>query len=325
MRWPCARPAGSLLLSMLLLALLAGPSAGAEPAKAPAPETPAGVVDGLYQGPGGSAGSHQIALNGQTLELGAAADEVRQKLALARAGDKISLRLDSPTAPKSITKIEKISRPVGRKHRLMAMAASLLGLFLVALFFTRGKPQALILGKDQRYSNSQVQMALWFAVTATVYCATLTLRYFKLGYGFLGGIGIPENVLILSGLSAFSFGGAKVITVQKALNAEKAAAAPAPAAGKPAATAPAPDPGPSLLRDLVQSYSGQYDLGDFQMLLVTLAAVVIFGVSGYHFLGSLPVEYTTSLPDIDTTLLSGFGIGQGAYLVKKAAAKLGEG
>jgi len=32
-----------------------------------------------------------------------------------------------------------------------------------------------------------------------------------------------------------------------------------------------------------------------------------------------------TLPDVDTTLLSGFGIGQGAYLIKKLAAPLGKG
>jgi hypothetical protein len=32
-----------------------------------------------------------------------------------------------------------------------------------------------------------------------------------------------------------------------------------------------------------------------------------------------------ALPDIDTAPLSGFGIGQGAYLVKKAATPLGKG
>jgi hypothetical protein len=32
-----------------------------------------------------------------------------------------------------------------------------------------------------------------------------------------------------------------------------------------------------------------------------------------------------ALPDVDTALLPGFGIGQGAYLVKKAATPLGKG
>lgn len=351
MRWPRTMLVRSVFFPIICLALLAALPAGAEQAQAPAPETPAGLVDGLYQGHDGTKKLYKFTINSEMMELSAGADEIRQKLALARPGDKLSLRLAPPTAPKSITKIEKISRPVSRKHRLMAIAASLLGLFLIALLFTQGNPAKFILGKDNRYSNSQVQMTLWFAVTATIYCSALALRYFKLGAGFVGGINIPDNLLILSGLSAFSYGGAKMITAQKVQNAEKAAAAAkasapaapaapaAVAAGAATATAPAAPAtaavppvaqktradSPNIFSDLVRNDSEEYDLGDFQMLLVSLAAVIIFAVTGYHFLGSLPVEATTKLPDVDTTLLSGFGIGQGAYLIKKAAAKLGEG
>ncbi|MBI4800254.1 MAG: hypothetical protein HY794_16305 [Desulfarculus sp.] len=349
MRWPRTMLVRSVFFPIICLALLAALPAGAEQAKPSSQGLPLDTVDGIYQGPASTKDKHKFIINDQPQELAVPAYETRKKMASAKAGDKVSMQLDSITAPSTITKIEKISRPVSRKHRLMAIAASLLGLFLIALLFSQGNPAKFILGKDNRYSNSQVQMTLWFAVTATIYCSALALRYFKFDASFLGGIDIPDNLLILSGLSAFSYGGAKMITAQKVQNAEKAAAAAkasapaapaapaavaAGAATAPAAPAAAAVPpvaqktradSPNIFSDLVRNDSEEYDLGDFQMLLVSLAAVIIFAVTGYHFLGSLPVEVTTKLPDVDTTLLSGFGIGQGAYLIKKAAAKLGEG
>lgn len=37
------------------------------------------------------------------------------------------------------------------------------------------------------------------------------------------------------------------------------------------------------------------------------------------------MSHTVALPDIDSSLLAGFGVGQGAYLVQKAALKAGDG
>ena len=63
------------------------------------------------------------------------------------------------------------------------------------------------------------------------------------------------------------------------------------------------------LRDLFRDDLGDIDFGDFQKILITLIAI-----SG-----------SVSLPDIDTVLLSSFGLGQGAYLVKKMALPFGQG
>ena len=82
---------------------------------------------------------------------------------------------------------------------------------------------------------------------------------------------------------------------------------------------------PNLLTDLFQNDRGDADFGDFQMILITLAAVGIFVSSCFAFLGNLWPDASITLPDIDTTLLSAFGVGQGAYLVKKAAMKPGDG
>jgi len=82
---------------------------------------------------------------------------------------------------------------------------------------------------------------------------------------------------------------------------------------------------PNLLTDLVQNDEGAPDLGDFQMIAITLTAVVIYLTSTFNALASIPLQVHVSLPDVDTSLLAGFGIGQGAYLVKKAALPPGRG
>jgi hypothetical protein len=98
------------------------------------------------------------------------------------------------------------------------------------------------------------------------------------------------------------------------------------------AVAPPPNPDPknaqtpgqeSFFADLVQNDIGGFDFGDFQMLVVTFVAVVMYLVPIFHFLGSIEFLKTTSLPDVNTTILAGFGLGQGAYLMKKAAGNVG--
>lgn len=61
------------------------------------------------------------------------------------------------------------------------------------------------------------------------------------------------------------------------------------------------------------------------MLLVTLTAVAIFLISCFIYLSDLWPKHLITLPDVDTTLLSAFGVGQGAYLLKKAASDPGKG
>jgi hypothetical protein len=155
---------------------------------------------------------------------------------------------------------------------------------------------------------------LWFGVVAMVYGATLILRAWFLGWEFMGGISMTTNVLAMTGLSGLSFGAAKVVAVQKA----------ASAAATGASTAAASAPRPSV-RDLVLNDFGAADLGDFQMILISSVATVIFAAASWEFLTLVDIVRTTTLPDVDTALLGSFGIGQGAYLIKKAALPAGVG
>jgi len=215
-----------------------------------------------------------------------------------------------------------------------------------------GAPTRFLLGSDGRYSNSQCQLALWFGVAMTMYLAMIVLRVAKLDWAYLDGVALTANVMALTGMSALTFGAAKVVTAQKAesaiaANAQGAAAVavgagmsaqdvvtaatvaatkaatigvgPGGAIGKP------PTPEPDIFTDLFQNDHGEVDIGDFQMIFVALTAVLIFGLACFNAMAVLPYQMHVSLPDVDSSLLAGFGIGQGAYLVKKAALPLGKG
>jgi pyruvate/2-oxoglutarate dehydrogenase complex dihydrolipoamide acyltransferase (E2) component len=82
---------------------------------------------------------------------------------------------------------------------------------------------------------------------------------------------------------------------------------------------------PNILTDLFQNDKGEADIGDFQMIFVALVAAVVFALSCFSNLATLPYLVHVSLPDVDSSLLAGFGIGQGAYLVKKAALPADKG
>jgi hypothetical protein len=244
-------------------------------------------------------------------------------LAHAEPGDVITVEVDDVTTPTTVTKIDRVSRWVGKTPRLETFLAATVVLLGVVAALTRLRPLTLLIGKDGRYSNSQVQLALWFGAVAVVYASAVWVRWQWLGADFIGGVGLTANVIALTGLSAVSFGGAKMITVQKIANAAQAAATSPPGAALPPLTK---TPGkPNLLTDLFQNDQGDADLGDLQMILITVAAVGIFVAASFHFLGKLALETPVTLPDVDTALLAGFGIGQGAYLLKKAALPLGQG
>jgi hypothetical protein len=253
------------------------------------------------------------------------------KARLAEPGDTAKIAVDKASAPTKLTAIEEIDRPVPVDQRVWTFGIMAILLLGVTAAVTGGKPLQFVVGKDNRYSNSQVQLALWFGAVAIVYGAAVWLRFEWLGGDFIGGVGLTTNLVALTGLSALSFGGAKVITAQKVADApaaNAAAAAVATAAGAappPAIVKTTSGAGPNILTDLFQNDAGQADLGDFQMILISVVAVGMFVISSFHFLGSLQITSPVTLPDVDTTLLASFGISQGAYLVKKVALPLGQG
>jgi len=274
----------------------------------------------------------------------------------------------------------------------LVILGSMLICFLLYCLFSGFKPWQLIIGEDNRYSNSRFQMALWFFVLITTYVATLWLRVWAAGGDFIGGVDIPKNLLLLSGMSALTFGGAKGITANKdaapgtpqktradkprfffdlthndygpPVPAQPEIPAQAAVAAQPAvaykAAVPAQPEGPAQAATATQAAvpyksavpaqpeipakaaiparpavpfraavpaqdpgPGQFDFGDFQMLVITLIAVVTYIVLIVNFFGTVRYSKIVSLPDVDTTLLAAFGLGQGAYLTKKAVGNVG--
>lgn len=300
----------------LLLAILALLCPVAVAHADPTPKSDGAILEGTFRKADLAAGKVSVMLPAPhgLKDLTVSDPTAFAALGQARNGDPIKVTVDDAAKPTELKKLLEIQRPVSAVARLLALAGGLVFVWGAAAIMTGGSPLAFFIGVDNRYSNSQTQSALWFGVLFAVYLATVVLRAVFLGPSYIGGVEITANLLGLSGLSAISFAGAKVIMSQKADNAA--------AQGQPAKARAAR---PNLLTDLVQNDNRQADLGDFQMILITVIATALFAVSAYFWLGSLAVADKVTLPDIDSALLAAFGIGQGAYLAKKAAMKLGEG
>jgi len=213
-------------------------------------------------------------------------------------------------------------------YRFLVLAACALLILGLAAAATLGSPFKFIVGLDHRYSNSKTQVALWFWVVMSTYLATVAFRVWYAGWDFFGAVSIPQNLLVLSGLSAITFGGAKAITTAKA----DAAAHPVDPPGTTVPRIAIADPkgvnaradgDERFFKDLLQNDLGNVDFGDFQMLVVTLVAVVMYMTLIFHSLGTVEFLKTATLPDVDTTILAGFGLGHGAYLAKKAGGDVG--
>jgi len=251
---------------------------------------------------------------------------LKEKVKQLRVGDFITVVYTNTSGQKELKVFSVYTVPIPAGTVVLTLLGSGAACFLLCLFLTGFHPLRLIVGEDNRYSNSKFQMALWFTLLITSYIAAFWLRAWHAGPMFLGGIDIPQNLLLLSGLSVLTFGAAKGITTSKVTDAV--------AAGQ--TNAKAPGTNPRLFFDLTHTdelsstggggvaRQGKLDLGDFQMLVVTLLAVVVYLSIVFHFLGAIARVTRVTLPDVDTTILASFGLGQGAYLVKKAVGRLGE-
>ncbi|HVC60604.1 MAG TPA: hypothetical protein VND19_09625 [Acetobacteraceae bacterium] len=252
-----------------------------------------------------------------TLSAQAAQQAVGQNLEL---GDLLTVTGD-PTAAGSALSIRTVQ--LGRWQKLVPLAVSAIALIVLASVAAGWRPLSFMIGADNRVSNSQVQVVLWFGVTMTVYLATWMLRFYASNWQLCSGIGIPPNLLAMTGLSGLTFAGAKMIAVTKN-NGEPPAAVGSAAAATPGARKRAAD-STNWRTDLFKNDQGKLDFGDFQMMLIVVLAALIYIVSADVALGSLPLQQNVSLPDVDGSLLAAFGIGQGSYLAKKAALPAGTG
>ena len=210
----------------------------------------------------------------------------------------------------SVKSLEWQSKTVDRGARWLSLIGAVVTLWIMAYVFTRGRPAGLFLGTDNRYSSSKFQTVLWFWLVISAYIAIVSHRILAAGWNYVGGVDIPPNLLILSGISVLTFTAAKAITTGRV---EKAATE-----GKPDLKVSADTP---RATDLISDDLNRTDLGDFQMVVITILAVIIYAISAVEFMEHIEFRRVVTMPDVDATLLSIFGLGQAAYLGKKAAGE----
>lgn len=272
-------------------------------------------------------------------------------------GDKVTLMVDEKNTVISI-KPDSVVRISGQSRLayLIISAASLFAFtWFAVLIGGGGNILSLIVGEDNRYSNSKFQIAFWFSIVITTYLAVVILRCKEAGGEYLL-VNIPQNLLLLSGMSALTYGGAKAITSSKSdSNATQEAAKAVAKSNAIEATAKADGNAnqdaqqiteavyaarehansiakragynagkPEFFKDLLQNDFGKVDFGDFQMLVVTILAAGVYYIQVYTFMGQVEIIKVVTLPDVDTTILSSFGLGHAAYLTKKYAGNTGE-
>lgn len=244
-------------------------------------------------------------------ELQARLKTLKNDDSLLQKGNVVVLEVADEKGEKILKELSVKSISVARDRRARVFLISVLIILVFSLPFIGWNPLSLLVGQDNRYSNSKFQIAVWFLVLLASYLSIFWLRWTEGGGDFIGGINIPQNLLLLSGISAITLGAAKGITTAKDQ------AAP-PAQQKTNALAP------HFLFDLSHNDNGVTDIGDFQMVVITVVAAVVYAALVIHFLGTIELVKVVTLPDVDTTILATFGLGQGAYLTKKYAGRPGE-
>jgi hypothetical protein len=258
----------------------------------------------------------QALRTGQAVAVSIQVDtDLRTVVKSMQAGDGVTAVLKhatgnaTPPTTNTLVQVEWRKAKVGGVYRAFVLAAAALVLLLLGALFTGGSPASLFLGADNRYSSSKFQTVLWFWVVTSAYLATVLLRLLEAGIDYIGGVDIPANLLMLSGLSVLGATGAKMITMRKV------EAAPAL---KPSANAPSTG-------DLVNDDVNRTDLGDFQLIVMTGIAVAIYAVSAWEFMAVIELRRIVTMRDVDSTLLALFGLSQAGYLGKKVAGDAGAG
>jgi hypothetical protein len=245
--------------------------------------------------------------------LAAPTGPLREAARLVAPGD--TVRISLKTGGTDLTDIAPVTVPVGRSARAGALALAALGVILPAWLLFGTRLRWVVIGEDNRYSASKFQMVLWTIAVLASYLAAVALRGIHGGAFLAGGVEIPANVLWISGLSVLGFAGAKQIVASRLQNAP---------AGTGHFTKPASPVGSRFPRDLVTDDSGQRpDLGDIQMLVISLIAAGTYVIQVFGWLGVMQLNAHVVLPDIGNTMLGLFGAGQAAYLGKKMSGDTG--
>jgi hypothetical protein len=251
--------------------------------------------------------------------------DLRTLVKSLRSGDVVNIvyqyaKSDSSGAStyNKLKQLEWRKADVGHGWSMICFLISVFILYFLTLALTKGDPTKLFLGADNRYSTSKFQTVLWFWIVISTYIAINMLRWRYAGWGYIGGIEVPMNLLVLSGLSVLGAAGAKLITTSKVESAKTAMGSPATNDPKP----PADEP---QAGNLINDDFNRTDLGDFQLVVITGIAAVMYILLTVDFMTVIEMRRVITMPDVDATLLALFTLSQAGYLGKKVAGDAGAG
>jgi hypothetical protein len=278
----------------------------------------------------------------------ALSDPTKKDLVKAAVGDRVAARILYSGGASDSIKFESVQPQnmrgrVGRLELFGLLGGSAIGLCLFGSLITNFRGAKLFfIGEAETASKSKTQASIWLLVLLSVFLSALILRLLYAD-SLLGSIAMPTNLALLAGISGVTFVGAKAIRTSKdpaALAAKKneLEKAKEELAKKPTDTelkakvdlleaevkrlslpAAGPETKGSVMRVLSQDESGKLSLGDFQMVMVTLVALIVYLLRAYHFLGGMDLTASIELPDIDGSIVTLFGVSHGTYLANKAA------
>ncbi len=239
--------------------------------------------------------------------------QLTDKVALFHPGDVVVAKFTVSIGTNMLKDISIVRKVVSVTDFLVAVGVTSGFLLLLVGFILKFRYSRLIVGEDNRYSNSKFQIVVWFSVLVLSYLILAVLRVKLGGSQFAGGIQIPDSLLILSGLTAFTYAGAKGITVRKLADTKAEAEKKG---GNPLGSKDPSDLTPKWSQ-LVEDDHERVDVGDFQLLMFTLIAAGMYLVQVYGDLWVVELRKTVCLPEVDETFVTVFGIGQALYLAKK--------
>lgn len=186
-------------------------------------------------------------------------------------------------------------------------------------------------GADGRASFSKFQFWLWTFVVVFALVSIWIARVIESKNAVAPIDDIPENVLIILGISVFTMGSAKGMTtllvgrgearkMSKKPKNKQAASSGGAAAGAGARAQGEPDSNGNGVvaraRELVADDDGFPELAKIQMLLFTLVAVMIFLVTTADAI-HIGDEGKIALPDVNRSLMALMGLSSAGYLGKK--------